>query len=313
MIKRAIILLAILMVAAIVALTYLKNFSKSSIVLTSAPLLLKDKHDTTIVDRVITNTDQVCIKLINCRNITIRNCRLSFSKDIAISIYKCHNITIDHCYMESVATGVYALESQGIKVLSSHAKNMRGPFPRGQMVQFDNVYGGGNRVSFNVCENILGLSYPEDIINMYQTNGTPADPVQITGNKIRGGGPSKSGGGIMLGDRGGSYITATKNILVNPGQYGMAIAGGTHMQINNNIIYGKKQYFTNVGLYIWNQSPGACALNTISNNSVNWINADGEKHSCWNQGNCGPVIGWGTNNWSAAINEGLLPAVLFNK
>jgi len=37
------------------------------------------------------------------------------------------------------------------------------------------------------------------------------------------------GGGIMLGDGGGSNIVAKNNILVDPGQYGMAVSGGSYM------------------------------------------------------------------------------------
>jgi parallel beta-helix repeat protein len=273
----------------------------------SAPLILNNKHNVVIDGKLISHVPQACIQLINCSNIVIKNCTLTQSGGVGVYLFRCKNITVTQCFMERVSSGVYALESTGIAIVHNQVKNVLGPFPRGQMVQFDDVNGGGNRVSFNKCENILGASNPEDVISMYKSSGTATDPIQITGNLIRGGGPSKTGGGIMLGDNGGSYIIAKDNILVNPGQYGMAISGGTHIVITNNKIYSIKRPFTNVGLYIWKQSAVGCALNTISKNEVNWTNAAGETNHNWNQGNCGPVIGWETNIWGAKLTAAILP------
>jgi len=63
----------------------------------------------------------------------------------------------------------------------------------------------------------------------------------VRGNWIRGGGPSTSGGGINIGDYGGSYQITENNILVNPGQYGIGISGGNNMIMRNNKVYGKKK------------------------------------------------------------------------
>ncbi|MFD0750812.1 right-handed parallel beta-helix repeat-containing protein [Mucilaginibacter calamicampi] len=277
------------------------------------PLIAEDKglefenlHDTTISNISIQNIKQPCLKFSNCSNITIKKCTLSNSTDVAIFLYKCRNVTIENCYITNVSTGVYALESQGIKIINNTVLNVNGPFPRGQMVQFDEVSGAGNRVLNNKCENIIGRSFAEDAISMYKSSGTPSDPILISGNLIKGGGPSITGGGIMLGDNGGEYIIATNNVLVNPGQYGMAISGGKHIQITNNKIYSKRQSFTNVGLYVWNQNPLACGDNTVSGNYVNWTNSKGAAHDEWNNGNCGVVTGWDTNVWRASIDSTLI-------
>jgi len=263
-------------------------------------------HDTTISNIFIDNSSRPCLKLTNCRNIIIERCTLGNCADVAIVLYRCRNVTVKNCYISNVSTGVYALESQGIKIIDNTIMNVNGPFPRGQMVQFDDVSGAGNRVANNRFENILGHSFAEDAISMYKSRGTPSDAILISGNLIKGGGPSITGGGIMLGDKGGEYIIARDNILVNPGQYGMAISGGKHMQIINNKIYSKKQPFTNVGLYIWNQNPLSCEDNIISGNYVNWTNAKGEANDSWNNGNCGPVKGWNTNTWRASIDSTIL-------
>jgi len=178
------------------------------------------------------------------------------------------------------------------------------------MPQFNNVSGGENRINYNILENILGESDPEDAINIFQSNGLPSDPIQIKGNWIRGGGPSASGGGILAADGGGSYVVIEDNILVDPGQYGLAVVGGNNIQIKNNLVYGKQQSFTNVGIYIWNQYDPVCSDVVVSGNKVNWTHKNGTSNHVWNQGNCGEVIGWETNEWGADIDASILPEVL---
>jgi len=215
--------------------------------------------------------------------------------------------------MYDVATGVYAEYSSTVNVNKNQVMNVQGPLPRGQMVQFNNVSGSGNVISYNICENIAGQSYPEDVINLYKTNGTASSPVQVIGNWIRGGGPSSTGGGIMLGDQGGSYVIAQDNILVNPGQYGIAVASGTNIQVLNNKVYSAQQSFSNVGLYIWNQYNTSCSLNAISGNQVSWKNSAGSENDGWNAGNCGAVSGWGTNAFNAPIDASILPTQIITK
>ncbi|MGB2609396.1 MAG: hypothetical protein WBC80_10495 [Isosphaeraceae bacterium] len=150
----------------------------------------------------------------------------------------------------------------------------------GQLAQFDKVTGGGNRINHNLALNILGKSNPEDVINIYKSSGTLDDPIQVIGNKIRGGGPSDSGGGIMTGDSGGAYIVVKDNILVDPGQYGIAIAGGHHIQILDNKVFGKRQSFTNVGTHVWNQSKAPCHDHSVKGNRVRWFNKGGMENPC---------------------------------
>jgi parallel beta-helix repeat protein len=260
-----------------------------------------------IIDGIeIKNAKFNCIRLVNCSRVTIKNCRLLMARGNGVDIYKSQYITVENCYIENAATGVYALESQHININHNIVKNVQGPLPRGQMVQFDEVTGTANRVTDNRCENIPGESHPEDAINMYKTSGTISDPVKITGNLIRGGGPSVNGGGIMLGDNGGGHLIAAGNILVNPGAYGIGISSGTDIQVIDNMVYSKQQPFSNVGIYVWNQSSTACLSNVISGNKVNWTNAKGEVNGGWDNGNCGPVTGWETNTWNAAINASII-------
>lgn len=276
------------------------------------PIVLKGVQHRVISKLIIKGAKDDCIRLVNCSDITIINCRLVGSNKNGVQIINSKNITVRNCYIENTAAGVYALKSQGICITQNRFKNVTGPFPKGQMVQFDEVYGANNLVSYNKYQSTLGAGKPEDAINMYKTNGTKQNPVQIIGNWIRGGGPSKEGGGIMLGDNGGSYQLAKSNILIDPGQYGIAIAGGTHNSIIGNKIFGRQQPFTNVGIYVWNQHTSACGTNEVSGNLVNFINANGKPNPGWNSGNCGEVAGWDTNNWNADIKGNLLPINILN-
>ena len=117
----------------------------------------------------------------------------------------------------------------------------------------------------------------------------------------------------MLGDQGGSYVIAQDNILVNPGQYGIAVASGTNIQVLNNKVYSAQQSFSNVGLYIWNQYNTSCSLNAISGNQVSWKNSAGSENDGWNAGNCGAVSGWGTNSFNAPIDATILPTQIITK
>ena len=287
--------------------TYGQGSSYSGTYTTSAPITWNGISNQTISKLQITNTSGNCITLNNCSNITIEYCKLGPSKNEGVYLSNCTNITIINCTLANVESGVYAASSSGVKFTYNDVQNVQGPFPKGQMCQFDKVSGAGNSISYNVSENISGQSNPEDCISLYKTNGTAASPVLIVGNWIRGGGPSTSGGGIMTGDAGGSYITVQDNILVNPGQYGIAVASGTNIIVSNNKIYGKAQAFTNVGLYVWNQYATACSSITCMNNQVNFYYKAGTVNNTYNPGNCGTVTGWSTNTFPTTLNESILP------
>lgn len=279
----------------------------------SAPITLENVKDSIISGLEISNPTGDCIQLKNCSNITIKQCKLSNASGNGVDIYNSDSVIITDCRMDSIATGVYAQQSTKIQVYNIEVKNVIGPFPRGQMVQFNNVNGPSNKINYNVAENILGESYPEDIINLYVSNGTLTDPIQVIGNWIRGGGPSSSGGGILAGDNGGSNVLVKDNILVDPGQYGLAIASGTNIELRDNTVYGKQQSFTNVGLYVWNQYPSSCSNHTVSGNKVNWTNQTGQVNNSWDGTNCGTITDWNNNEWGAVINSTILPSqILLN-
>lgn len=282
---------------------------------TSSPAIdLYDKHDITISGKAINGGSAPVIKLNNCYNIKITGNRLSNSSDVGVYLYNCRNITIEDNFFTNVSTGVYADHTQGgIVVNGNQFLNMQGPFPRGQFVQFNNVKGAGSSISNNKGENIIGQSYAEDAISLYQSEGTVSSPILIKGNWIRGGGPSLSGGGIMLGDQGGAYLYASDNILVDPGQFGMAIAGGHHITVVDNTIYGKQQSFTNVGLYVNDIGGWRTSDCRVTNNKVRYYNKTNYQNNAWLSPNSIKPEGWDANLWGASIDPSLLPATLITK
>ena len=264
-----------------VSLARLSTNSPGAELKRSDPLVIDGKVDLTISGLEIVNPKGNGITIRNSKRIRIEGCKIGPCLGEAVNIYACEGVTVSRNRFESVSTGVYALDSRHIEVTRNRCLNVQGPFPRGQLAQFDKVTGEGNRITDNLALNLPGKSNPEDAINVYKSSGTADDPIQVIGNRIRGGGPSGSGGGIMTGDSGGAYIVVKDNLLIDPGQYGIAIAGGHHIQIIDNKVFGRKQPFTNVGIYVWNQSKAPSHDHTVKGNQVRWFNKGGSENPCW--------------------------------
>jgi parallel beta-helix repeat protein len=254
----------------------------------SGPIVHSKKTNLVIRDLIISNPNGNGIELWECTNVTIENCVIQNTSGNGIYGFKSNGIKVRNCTFTENATGVYVSTGQGIVVENCKFKNVNGPRPRGQFVQYNYVTGAGNRISCNYMESIMGQGDPEDAINTHASHGTSASPIIIENNYVKGGGPSASGGGILLGDGGGSYMIARGNVLVNPGQYGMAIVSASNMEISNNKIYGSQQYFTNVGLTIWQAYADIpCgANNKVINNHVWWKNKDGVNTPFWTDNKC---------------------------
>lgn len=280
----------------------------------SQPIRHVGKKNIVIQGLEISNTSSSCIALYNCENITIKNCKFSSSfTHIAVFMDNCKNITVIDCTFENIQSGVVAHKSQSIKVEFNDFTNvlgrLKGANRAGVMAQFDKVSGTGNSINYNVCENIPDKSSTGDIINLYSSHGTANSPIVIKGNWIRGGGPSKVGGGIILGDMGGSYQIAENNILVNPGQYGVSVAGGNDMTLRNNKVYASRKPFNNVGVYANNFYPSVSkSYNiTVEKNEINYTNKNGVLNNTWFGNNMGVIAGIRTNVYNSKLNESILP------
>lgn len=280
----------------------------------SKPIKYDGVNNINISGLSITAGSGPAISISNAINVRITMCRLlngTTLDSVGIYLYKCTNVSIDFCYFSNVSSGIVASTSTRLYIADNQFLNMLGPKPRGQFVQLIECYGPGNSIIKNLGENILGQSIPEDAINIYNSNGTADSPIRVAWNKIRGGGPSPTGGGIILGDQGGSYQTALENTLVNPGQYGIAVAGGSNMSLKGNLVYGSKQPFTNVGVVAMDWYNSNSKNIEISGNRVNYTSSLGFQNPIWNGGNMGPITGLDTNKWGdMTLSPSILPTQL---
>ena len=220
------------------------------------------------------------------------------------------NVDVENNYLEGTA-GIYLYDYQGnfsnsqtVKVLANQVKNIDGRAsdgkggyyfdPNTEYVQFFQIDGVHNihnaEVAWNQVINEPGKSLVEDNINIYDSSGTASDPFRIHDNYIDGAYPfdpahdtDYSGGGIMLGDQGSSFISAYGNEILDTTNYGIAIASGHDNVIYNNRIFsagvlpdGTPIPTQNVGVYIWNANGESTFSGNIGHdNVVGWVNADG--------------------------------------
>jgi parallel beta-helix repeat protein len=242
------------------------------------------------------------IVLRNCRNVTISNrtFRDLGGRVNAIRLENCHNVTIRYNDFINVAEGVYAFNSTNIKVLNNRYRNITGPSERtgantGNFVQFHDVQGG--KIDHNKGKG----GDTEDVISLFQTSKVIVEDNHFEGTNWT----SHSSSGIALGDGGGSNNIARRNTLVNIGQVGAYIAGGTNNQILNNKIYGGARSGSNVGIYVANYSGGSCSGHDVKGNRVYFRKSNGVESGYWGDGSCGHVSMSG-NDFSAPLSVSAL-------
>lgn len=136
----------------------------------------------------------------------------------------------------------------------------------------------------------------EDMINLFSSSGTPDDPIRISGNTMRNGGPSRSGTGIIVGDgepNSGDtqYVVVEDNVLIDPGHVGINLAGGNNITVANNIIVGTGDVplATTVGMTINDFGYSTeCRDHVVTGNRV-WMDnqhtSSGTNH-LWNPRTC---------------------------
>jgi hypothetical protein len=225
-------------------------------------------------------------------NVSICNCYIHDSANNGVQIQSSSAVTVQGNRMERVMTGVYAVQcgSGGIRILGNYVQDVQGPLPRGQLVQFDNVIQGSGTASiiaYNYAINYMGQSTPEDMINIYESQGTAATPILVEGNFLSGDpvhgsqGKSSSGSGIMIGDAGGNYLTARNNILLSPGQVGIGIPSGSNVMVAGNMIMGLQSNVSNIGMYAWNQYSGTPGPVTVLDNTIAWKESSGAENDWW--------------------------------
>jgi hypothetical protein len=208
-------------------------------------------------------------------------------------------ITIQRNVIHDVSTGVYAWTAMHPIIMDrNYVTNIRGPYYRGQMVQFDGVSGGtsGTKITCNVSD-VQGATYNnvEDHISIYNSPGLPDDRTEIAYNRIRGG-KSQSGSAVMVGDgpNGGGNVWAHDNTIVNIGNAGMGIAGGKNITYENNRIFNDgKTSLSGAAFSVNNYSGLACEGNLLRGNRASSIDVawgSGRQNPLYDAGTCGITL-----------------------
>jgi hypothetical protein len=149
----------------LVIMTTLTTNAVSADLKKSEPLLIEGKSDLTISGLEIANPKGNGITIRNSKRIRIENCKIGPCKGEAVNVYACEGVTVTGNRFEAVSTGVYALDSRQIEVTRNRCLNVHGPFPRGQLAQFDKVTGGGNRIN-----NRLAVSTASPVASSYSSS-----------------------------------------------------------------------------------------------------------------------------------------------
>lgn len=104
--------------------------------------------------------------------------------------YDSAGLTVDRVALTRGSSGIYLVESPNATLTFIEGHDFRGPFPRGQLVQLDKS-DGGVLEDFSVI-NPQASSWPEDNVNVYQSNDVQIRRGLVDGNN------SPSGVGVIF-------------------------------------------------------------------------------------------------------------------
>jgi hypothetical protein len=149
----------------------------------AAGIALYDCENITISCCEIGPVEKHAIYAGGCRGLKIVNCWFHDAKGNGLEAYQCTDVLVQGNRMERISTGVYALQSTRVQVVGNYVEDVQGPMPRGQLAQFNNVKGEGNVVSQDYGVNFADKSRPEDLISLFQSEGTEKSPILIEKNE----------------------------------------------------------------------------------------------------------------------------------
>lgn len=280
-----------------------------------------------VIERVrITTTSGPCV-IVAAPNVTIRDALIGpcgpgeAGKGID-GRSGLSSLVVQRTYFEDVSSALYVNGGQHpITFDRNVCTKIRGPMPRGQCVQFNNVKGSASsKITCNVAD-VQGqpnaFRNVEDWFNFYSTG-----QVEVAYNRIRGGGyqgyngNNPSGTAILFGDaQGGTGLWAHDNVIVNVTNVGIGVAGSVGARVENNRIYMNgpaSGNYTNIGIYVATYSQGACSGHRVAGNRA-WVRRnDGTPNHYWTSGSCGSVDTGGSANPNVWDDASLDPVAMFN-
>jgi hypothetical protein len=115
-----------------------------------------------------------------------------------IDCYNSPNLTVRNVRLTRGSSGIYMDRCPGAKLSLIEGHDQRGPFPRGELVQWDNSDNGLLQDFSN--ENPLVASWPEDNVNVYHSNNIVIRRGLLDGNN------SLTGDGVMADQGSGNVV-----------------------------------------------------------------------------------------------------------
>jgi len=169
---------------------------------TSGPAIALSGHaDVVIRDVEILHDGGPGIEFNNATNLLIERVHVQHtgapatgpnSSDGRVNIvgYGTTGLVIRHVKLERGSSGIYLIQSPGAKLSYIEGHDFRGPFPRGQLVQFDKSPDG--LLEDFSCINPPASSWPEDNVSVYRSSNVTVRRGLLSGNN------SPTGVGVMF-------------------------------------------------------------------------------------------------------------------
>jgi len=271
----------------------------------SSPIVLNGVNNQTIENlsfEGVRRADGQPIHLINCDNIIIQNID---TRDCTMGLVYAEfssNITVQDCRVENVGREFdfpgWIDSGQGDDLYQNENDL--------NFLQFNNVEG----FTIRRCKGRYGNT--EDVFSVFNSSNGTIDDVHwegaIIGNEPTSDGASAvrwrshSGTGALIGDGGDAVnVTASNSTFLNPGQVGIAIAGGVNMEWNNSVAisegasnvseFDEKPSGENIATYIINfYLPDVCTDSRILDCRTFFDNGD----NFFENGTCSPFSTAGT-------------------
>lgn len=174
---------------------------------------IKGFSNVTVRNVEIFHSDGAGISFSNAPNLTIENARIVHADapisgphatvgNVNIVCSNSPNPKITRVKLTRGSSGIYLVNCDGARLSFVEGHDFRGPFPRGQLVQFDKT--DDCVLEDFSSENPLDTSWPEDVVSVYQSSNCIVRRGLIDGNN------APSGVGVMIEQTDGR----TSNTLV---------------------------------------------------------------------------------------------------
>lgn len=247
-----------------------------NVVGTESNPVIYDGHDPQYAGIVISNSAGICFDIQNSSYVEVRNFNVINCSGRAVKVAgNSHHITIVNNDFTKTA-GIVVYGGEGFFIEDNRFKKIIGTIRPNTLtsgIQLAVVHGTniGSSISGNRIYNNIGDNAKTDGINVFNSNFSELRPLIISNNELHGYGTNNSGGGIVVGDYGGSYIKVIRNYLDHAGSINIRIAGGHHITIDGNTILHEKA--TEGGRGIWAYTPtlataSECYAIYIYNNTI---------------------------------------------